>query len=173
MVKSILSIQEVGNEGVTRDPSEHEKTSSALKEVENSDNNSKQHRSKYSNIFRYYSWHKNTSMDKIDIIIILISIFFHFHRGNAAMDSNISVQDIVLGMELNENQKEELLRKLEKSEKKSGLKKAKKSKKESSKDQNLLKKLNVNSIEACVNKVSFYTGKYLFGKLKLFLAWTT
>ena len=113
---------------------------------------------------------KNTGMD---IIIILICIYFHFHRGNAAMDSNISVQDIVLGMELNENQKEELLRKLEKSEKKSGLKKAKKSKKESSKDQNLLKKLNVNSIEACVNKVSFYTGKYLFGKLKLFLAWTT
>ena len=72
MVKSILSIQEVGNEGVTRDPSEHEKTSSVLKEVENSDNNSKQHRSKYSNIFRYYNWHKNTSMD---IIIILISIF--------------------------------------------------------------------------------------------------
>ena len=73
------------------------------------------------------------------------------------MDSNISVQDIVLGMELNENQKEELLRKLEKSEKKSGLKKAKKSKKESTKDQNLLKKLNVNSIEASVNKVSFFS----------------
>ena len=72
MVKSILSMQEVGNEGVTRDPSEHEKTSSVLKEVENSDNNSKQHRSKYSNIFRYYNRHKNTSMD---IIIILISIF--------------------------------------------------------------------------------------------------
>ena len=53
MVKSILSMQEVGNEGVTRDPSEHEKTSSVLKEAENSDNNSKQHRSKYSNIFRY------------------------------------------------------------------------------------------------------------------------
>ena len=65
-------MQEVGNEGVMRDHSEHEKTSSVLKEVENGDNNSKQHRSKYSNIFRYYSWHKNTS---IDIIIILISIF--------------------------------------------------------------------------------------------------
>ena len=92
------------------------------------------------------------------------------------MDSNISVQDIVLGMELNENQKEELLRKLEKSEKKSGLKKAKKSKKESTKDQNLLKKLNVNSIEASVNKVSFFStleNISIFGKLKLFLAYNT
>lgn len=73
-------MQEVcnNNEAVTKDPPEHEKTSCVLKEAENSDNNSKQHRSKYSNIFRCYSCHKSISMS---IIIILYSYYISIFTG--------------------------------------------------------------------------------------------
>ena len=56
---------------------------------------------------------------------------------------------MVNGMELNQNQKEELLKKLERNSKKD-----KKNKKESSKDQNISKKMKVNSFESSCTKVN-------------------
>ena len=70
------------------------------------------------------------------------------------VEHTISVQEMVSKMELDNHQKEELLRKLEKNEKR-GFKKSKKIKKETNKDHGLLKKINVDSIETPCNKVIY------------------
>ena len=73
-------------------------------------------------------------------------------RNSSKSDGTISVQEMVSKMELDHHQKVELLRKLEKKEKR-GFKKIRKSKKDSPKEQTLLKKLNVDSVESPCNKV--------------------
>ena len=74
----------------------------------------------------------------------------HF-RGNVGIESTISVKEMVDGMELDQNQKEELLKKLERNSRK-----VKKNKKEGSKDQNLSKKMKVNSLDSSCTKVNIY-----------------
>ena len=65
-------------------------------------------------------------------------------------------------MELNQNQKEELLKKLERNNRK-----VKKNRKESSKDQNISKKMKVNSLDSSCTKVNVLD--YYLGYQILFL----
>ena len=62
------------------------------------------------------------------------------------LENSKSVEDIVKGMELSDNQKEEILRKFERREKKTW-KKMRKNKNDSSKEQHILKKINSSNLD--------------------------